>query len=382
MATQTQPRLKILHFRREVATHGGPESLIIDISRYINRERFDLHVALLSPLPEGQRSEFHEELLANDTPVTVLPAKHKFDRTPIRVLGELLDRNHIDILHAHDHRSNLIAHFAARNRRTRRVATLHQPLRRYWWLWHWEWLDEQIVCRADLVLPVADAIGLELVNKHPKMRERTKPILNGVDLEHFRPVDQRATIRAEWGIPADAPLFAAIARFMPDKNLPALLNAARKIVDHRQDLRWVIVGRGPLEAKLRTLCTSLKLDDYVHFAGFRSDIPEVLSAIDTLVVPSTSEGCCVAILEAMACGKPVIATDVGGTKEVVIDGQTGFVIQPNDIPTLAQRMEQMADDPALYQRLADASHTKAQADFSVIQMVRNIEAAYEELMQS
>lgn len=374
-------RQRILHFRREVATHGGPESLITDISRHIDRERFDLHVALISPLPAGQRSEFHEQLLVNQTGVTVLPAAGKFDRRPIHALADLIAERQIDILHTHDHRSNLLGFFATRKQPALRVATLHQPLRRYWWLWHWEWLDECIVCRADRVLPVADAIGLELVHKHPKMKSRTTPILNGVDLNKFRPLDARAAIRAEWNIPVHVNLFASIGRFMPDKNIPALLRAVQSIIQRRQDCRWVLVGKGPLEQRLRQQCTALGLDEFVKFAGFRKDIPEILSAIDALVVPSTSEGCCVAILEAMACGKPVIATDVGGTKEVVLDGETGYVVAPNDIVTLVDRMERIADNSELQTTMARASLAKAQADFSVIQMVRRIEAAYDDLIK-
>jgi glycosyltransferase involved in cell wall biosynthesis len=191
----------------------------------------------------------------------------------------------------------------------------------------------------------------------------------------------RATIRAEWNIPNDATLFASIGRFMPDKNIPALLRAVRSIITHRQDCRWVLVGKGPLEQRLRQQCTALGLDEFVKFAGFRKDIPEILSAIDSLVVPSTSEGCCVAILEAMACGKPVIATDVGGTREVVLDGETGYVIAPNDIAALSDRMQRIADDGELKRKMAHASLAKAQADFSVVQMVRRIEAVYDNLIK-
>ena len=372
--------IRVMHFRREVPTGGGPESLILDISRHIDRRRFDLSVAVFGRPGETTDTPLVAALRRTNTPTFVLPARHRLDPRPARRLARLLEERRIEILHSHDHRSNLIAWLATRRRPTIQVATLHQPLRRYWWLWHWEVLDEWIWRRFDRALPVAAAVRDEILARHPELADRVTAVLNGVDLGRFRPGGQRDGVRAGLGLPPDALSCVTIGRFLPDKGLSYLLDAARLVADRRTDVWWVLAGRGPLEARLRARAAELRLNDRVIFAGFRDDVPDLLAASDVVVVSSTSEGCSVAILEAMACGRPVIATRVGGTPEIVDQGRTGIIVEPRRPEEIAAAVMELADAPVRRAAMGRLALQTARERFSVERMVRRLEEVYLELM--
>ncbi|MEP0848550.1 MAG: glycosyltransferase [Phycisphaerae bacterium] len=374
--------VRVLLLRREVPTGGGPESLILDIARHIDRGRFEMHVATFGPRGAGSehRTPLLDALRECGTPTTVLGAAHAWDPRPAGQLARLLDDRAIEILHTHDHRSNLIGLLATRRRPTLRVATLHQPLRRHWWLRHWEILDEWMVQRFDRVLPVADAVSEELVRKHPQMRERAITVLNGVDLARFTAPAEPEAVRVEFGIPRDALLCVNVGRFQADKNLAGLLDAARLVADRRPDVYWLLAGQGPLEPVLRERCRRLGLDQRVRFAGFRRDVPRILAAADVFVVASSSEGLSVAILEAMAAGRPVVATRVGGTPEVVRDGECGLIVEPGDVAALAQAVRALLDDPPRRAALGLRARQRVAAEFTVQRMVQRIERVYTELL--
>jgi glycosyltransferase involved in cell wall biosynthesis len=374
--------VRVMHFRREVPTGGGPESLIVDIARQIDRSRFDMSVTVFGPASPSPpaATPLLTALAATGTPTHVLPAHHRFDLGPVRHLARLLEDERVDILHSHDHRSNLIAYLAVRRRPTIQVATLHQPMRRYWWLWHWEALDEWVWPHFNRVLPVADAIRQEILERHPRLQGRVVAVTNGVDLTRFRPGGRREEVRAEFNIPPGAILCVTIGRFLPDKGLPYLLEAARKVLDRRGDVYWLLAGRGPLEVELKARAIELGLSDHVIFAGFRSDVPDLVAASDLVVVSSTCEGCSVAILEAMACARAVVVTRVGGTPEIVEDGRTGLIVEPRRPDELATAVMELANDPGRREEMGRLGMGVARDRFSIQRMVSRYEHVYEELV--
>lgn len=372
--------IHVLHFRREVPTGGGPETLIYGVSRCIDRARFELTVAGLethsppdSPLSIG--------LKQTNTPLIRLPAGHRFDRKVVKHLAELLEQREIDILHTHDHRTNLMAVLAARRRPTKLVATLHQPLRRHWWLRHFEMLDEFLVRRFDRILPVAEMIRQQLIAKQPRLAERTVAVLNGVDLSRFDRPLERDRLRRELGIRSNEMLCVTVGRLSDDKGLPYLLEAARLVGRERDDVKWAIAGRGPLEQMLKTKCASMGLDSHVSFLGYRDDVPDLLGAADLLVVASTSEGCPVVVLEAMAAGCPAVCTRVGGTPEIVTPGISGEIVEPTRPDEIADVVSRMAADPVRRTEMGNQARTIARDRFTIERMTRDFERIYTELVE-
>lgn len=372
--------MRIMHFRRTADVVGGPETLILSVAKYLDRDAFDLTVLDFGPTADA-RSPFLAEVATHGIATAALPAAHKFDFRSIRSLAVLLEERRIDVLHTHDHRSNFTGYLATRRRPTPIVVTFHQPLRRYWWLRHIEILDDHLVRRFDRILPVAEAIRNEIVAKRPDLASRVKTVLNGVDLDLFRPsADARATVRAELGLPDRAFVCATIGRVMEDKGLAYLIDALRRVARARDDVYQLIVGVGPQMGMLQGRVARAGLADRIRFTGHRRDIPDVLEASDLLVVSSLSEGLSVAIIEAMAAGRAVVATRVGGTPEIVVHNETGLIVEPRDRDGLASAILAIASDPARREAMARRARALALQNWSVQKMVRQFEDVYRGLL--
>lgn len=372
-------RIRVMHFRRTSGVVGGPETLIVSVAKYIDRAAFDLTVVDFGR-SRDDRSPTLQDVQRHGARTDAIPAAHKFDFSSIRHLAGLLDEHRIDILHTHDHRSNFIGYQATRRRPTPIVVTFHQPLRRYWWLRHIEILDEHIVRRFDRILPVADMIRREIIAKAPRIADRVVTVLNGVDLDLFRdPPRARERIRRELAIPADAIVCATIGRIMEDKGLTHLVDAHARIARQGLTVHQLLVGNGPQEAELRERVARLGLADRIHFTGFRRDVAEILDAADLLVVSSLSEGLSVAIIEAMAAGRAVVATRVGGTPEIVND-EVGILVEPRDAVGLADAIITLTRDADRRRQLGARAREIAFQKWSVERMVRDFEDVYRGLI--
>jgi glycosyltransferase involved in cell wall biosynthesis len=202
---------------------------------------------------------------------------------------------------------------------------------------------------------------------------RVTRIYNGIDLERFRPAGRRE-LRQECGIPVDAPAVAVVARLQALKGHEDLLRGLPAVWERFPELRVLLAGQGPHEAHLRGLSESLDGQGRVRFLGHCRDVRPVLEAADLFVLPSHKEGLPNALLEAMAMGLPVVATGVGGTGEVVRDGETGLLVPPADPPALAAALCRLLESASLRERLVRDARQRLQAQFSLAQAVDQVEA--------
>jgi glycosyltransferase involved in cell wall biosynthesis len=180
-------------------------------------------------------------------------------------------------------------------------------------------------------------------------------IPTGVDLARFNGVGEREKIRAEWGLRANQPAIGILGVLRSMKHHDLFIQAAGRLHPHRPDLRWFIIGDGPLRPTLENFVRSLHLEDVVTFTGHRTDVPDVLAALDMVVLCSArSEGFPQVISQALAMRRPVVATDVGSVREAIRNEETGLLIEPENLEQLCQGVERLLDDPPLAARLADA----------------------------
>jgi glycosyltransferase involved in cell wall biosynthesis len=172
----------------------------------------------------------------------------------------------------------------------------------------------------------------------------------------------------------ERPVVLTVARLDKQKGLDCLLEAAALV----PEARFVLAGDGPERARLVAQAHALGLNDQVVFLGYRRDIPELLASCDLFVLPSLFEGLPLSILEAMAAGKPVIASAINGTDEAVFHGKTGLLVPPGDAAALSQAIRTLLFDPALAQRLVTAGRSQVQREFSVETMVQRVTDIYRE----
>ena len=190
---------------------------------------------------------------------------------------------------------------------------------------------------TDGFIGVAQAHGRHLIETEGFPAEKVHVIPNGVDVERFNPMHNGEAVRRELGIAATAPVIGIVAALRPEKNHDMFLRAAKIVRDRIPEARFLIVGDGPEREALVQLTRELDLGDAVHFLGNRSDVPEILAALDVFALTSRIEANPVSILEAMASGKPVVAPRVGSIDESVSDGETGFLTEPGNVQQVADR---------------------------------------------
>jgi glycosyltransferase involved in cell wall biosynthesis len=206
-------------------------------------------------------------------------------------------------------------------------------------------------------------------------RCKVQVIQNGIPLGSFGRSGKPVRPAGLPGMPS-RPLVLTVARLDGQKGHTYLLQAAQRI----PEVDLVFVGDGPRRMELECQARALGLGDRVHFLGFRSDVPDLLAACDMFVLPSLWEGLPLAVLEAMAARKPVVATAIGGTDETVAHGVTGILVPPADPAALANAIRSLVADPEASRRLGEAGRARVEHEFSVETMMARVEAVYQDLL--
>jgi glycosyltransferase involved in cell wall biosynthesis len=244
---------------------------------------------------------------------------------------------------------------------------LHIHVQRWFW------------CRADQILSVSEVLRDNLHQTFAFPKERIRVVANGVDLSRFDLSRNGVDYKARLGLPPEALVFGAVGRLVPVKAYPILLKAAKLVFREIPPAHLVIAGDGPLRNELVQMARDYNMMDRVHFLGARKDVQEILRALDVYVLCSESEGMSNTILEAMASGRPVVATAVGGNPELVVDGETGLLVSPNHPHRLATAIMKLLREPACRRRLGQGSRRRVEEKFNLEDMVRNYAEVYLEL---
>jgi glycosyltransferase involved in cell wall biosynthesis len=294
-------------------------------------------------------------------------------------LARLLRREGVDVLHTHAlAAANALGRLAGRTAGVPVVSHLHienhfRPASR----WLLRGLDNRTARRCVGLIAVSEDTR-RAYERQGYPEERIEIVYNGVELAG----DTAPDLRAELGLPPDAPLIGEVARLCDVKGQRELIQALREV----PDARLVLVGAdlergGEFQASLEDEAKQLGVSDRVVFAGRRPDADTTLGAFDVVALPSWTEGLPLVVLEAMARRRPVVATPVGGTPEVVADGETGFLVPPRDPQTLARALRRLLADPALRWRMGDAGRTRVEERFSADGMTRRVLALYDEVVK-
>lgn len=236
--------------------------------------------------------------------------------------------------------------------------------------------------RAQWVVAVSTETAALLTDLFGVGAERVRVILNGIDAEAYAPTPalQGAgqALRQELGIPAESFLVCSIARLTAQKNLPLAIRAVAWLMAQGHDLRLLLAGDGPLRGELQDLVRSLGLERQVLLLGFRDDVPRLLGAADAVLSTSDYEGTSLALLEAMAGGKPVVATDIPGNDALLRHGENGLLAPPGDAEALGRELLRLMTDPELRAQLGQAAADTVRRAYGMETMVD----AYAELWNS
>jgi glycosyltransferase involved in cell wall biosynthesis len=335
--------------------HGGAETQLVALARDLASHRWDVDVVSLLPAGPGSArgGEFREEL-ATDGLAVWSPGLVGARSLPAAVsaLRRHWRSRRPDVVCTFMFHANVVGTLAARLAGVPAVVT---SIRNERFGPRWRERLEAVTQRfSDVTVVNAESVAASLLARGVIPRGRCRVIPNAVDVARFAPGDgaTRDATRRRLGVPAHGFLWLTAGRLYPQKDHASLLTAVRIVRDRFRGVRLAVAGDGPLAAGLRQQARQTALADTVHWLGARTDVADLLAASDAFVLPSRWEGSPNAVLEALAAGLPVAATDVGGVRELVQDGASGYLVPPGDAGALAAAMERlMALRPEQRERL-------------------------------
>lgn len=375
--------LKITYVLPNVES-GGTERHVLSLARRLDRSRFSL--SMVTTAGGGSLHDDFSSLM----PVTVLgepKRSRRFRKGPLEhfrtvsVVARLLRRSPPDILHAYLPAANVIGPVAARLSGVPRVIVSKRAMAEYKALYPLLRRVEPLGnLLADVILVNSDAVRRDVERTERHCGGKFRKIYNGVaPIEPWTP-EEVTGFRKREGIPAGALVALCVSNFYPYKGHEELVEAAARIVPTFPNVILLMVGRdsGTMEAT-RARVRERGIEGSVRFAGSRTDVSDLLRASDLFVHPSREEGFSNAILEAMAARLPVVACDVGGNPEAVVDGETGRLVPPRNPERFARAMTELIADESKRRIFGEAGLRRSAERFSLDRMVGEMESLYASL---
>lgn len=356
----------------------GPGRTILDCATSLRDIGYDLIVGTFSS--HQKTNAYAEEAAQRGLLVRTLQERRSLDHRVVSQLVALIDEVDADIIHTHDFRSNMFGLLAARIRRRPVVTTVHgwiandQKGRIY------VAADKVILRFFDRIIAVSDRTR-GLAEKAWISGNKISVIPNALILDRYIPDRAADAFRREIDAGPETRLIANIGRLSPEKGQLEFLSAARTLVAQGVDAKFILIGIGPDQEKLEKFVAANQLDAHVIFAGFRKDMTSIYNSLDLVVQSSYTEGMPNVILEALLMEVPVIATDVGGTAEVLKHGETGLLVQPGDVNGLAGRMLNFCRETETLRSMARRGRRDISNRYDHNQRVQRLAALYDSLFK-
>jgi glycosyltransferase involved in cell wall biosynthesis len=365
---------------------GGGERGFLQIIKGLDKEKYIIYTV---SKPDG---EFGKKLVEMDIHLEPLNMESRFNPFTILKLMRIIRKKCVHIVHSQGARADFFARVAVKaTGRSYLVSTVQMPVEGYnvnpfkkLIYMVFDRFSERFV---DRFIVVSERLRKILTEKHRISPDRVVKIYNGIEIDEYMPNiekvrSQKSEVRREFGLADSVPVIGAIGRLTWQKGLEYLIEAVPDVLKKHPEAMFLIVGEGPLKDKLKAKSEELRVEDKVIFTGFRTDIKEVLSAIDILVIPSLLEGFPMITLEAMAMAKPIIATNINGITEQITNGINGILIPPKDPSAIAQATITLINNREKAKAMGLAARKKAEEEFSVEKMVSETEKVYLSLLKT
>lgn len=359
---------------------SGAEKHMVVLSEWLRRRGHE--VTAVCP-PGGW---LPEQLRGAGIPSIELPMHGAKSSGTILALRRMVRERHVDVIHTHLTRATYMGYFAGTLAHVPVLSTVHVLTRDFAYRW---------LPRANhSFVAVSDYLREKLIARGvPEGRVHT--VYNGTDFRSDDAVESgieqdvvpailpapSLSVRAELGLPADAELVGQIGRVDSFKGAPLLVRAAKDIVARRPHAYFVFVGHAEpgIQQALWEMATEDGVDDRLRFTGVRDDVPRLMRAMDVITLPSVTEACSMAIIEAMTMGKTVVATRAGGNLELVADGKTGILVERSS-EALSTAVNEVLADPARRLLMGMAAEERAHSLFTAQVMAQNMEQVYQRIL--
>jgi glycosyltransferase involved in cell wall biosynthesis len=351
---------------------GGAEKQLTLLASGLDRDAFEVHVCALRG-----GGPYENELKQAGIPVTTIGKQWKFDPLAWWNLRRHIARLRPDLVQTWLFTANAYGRTAAISAKVKRIVASERCVDS-WKAWHQLAIDRRLARRTDAI--VVNSRGVERFYRDQGIESgKLRLIYNGVGPAPPSAVSREELCR-ELGLPPEARLIGAVGRLWHQKRIKDVIWAADLLKVTRKDVHLLIIGEGPQREALERFREMCLIEDQVHFLGARNDVMRLMPHFDVLWLASSFEGLPNAIMEAMSAGVPVVATDIWGNRELVVHGQTGFLVPVGDRAGLARCAYKILEDRELAKRLGAAGRQRILAEFSVESMVAGHAALYRELL--
>jgi len=304
-------------------------------------------------------------------------ARHKFDPATYPALLKVLREKRADLVHLHGYGATTFGRLCAW--RMGIPAILHEHANHGDTPWFQKVADRLLAPHTDLAIAVSASTAEFTIRARQMPAERTRVVYLGAPLDEFarsRSAEEMAAARAAFGIAPDTVAVGTVTRLMPAKGNRYLVEAAPAVLAAHPAVRFIVFGEGELQPALEAQARTLGLGDRFVFAGFTRDVAAALSALDVVVFPSLAEGTPLTAFEALAMGKPIVATDADGLRDVLTDRRDALVVPKADAAALARAVCQVIESPALAAGLSAGARATG-ARYDIAAFVRKMERLYE-----
>ena len=354
----------------------GIESMLINLTVALEKLGCRCVIGLFHNI-HRPNTELGDVARRHGIPVETITCRSQLDWGPARVIRACIEKYEVDVIHTHGYKADIYGYLSARRLGKPIIATHHSSSARTIPLRLYTLLDHILLRRFDAVVAIS-AERCRSLHDFGVPSSKIATIRNGIDTSAFR--SAKPALAGALGN-GGRRVVGVVARLVPEKGVQFLLRAAREVVAHYPDTLFLVVGSGPQRTELEELARDLGIAENVTFLGQQRDMPGIYAAMDIFVLPSLDEGLPMAVLEAQAAGKPVIATAVGGTPDVVRHNQNGLLVQPKEIPALRDAILRLMGDSDLRSQLGRNGEASVEKHFSSDAMASRYKAFYDQVVE-
>ena len=369
--------IKVLHL---ISSSGffGAERVVIELAEASQQQGIKSFIGVFRNI-RNIHIEVAEEAWDKGLQTIIFNCRERLDLRVIKALRGFVRFNKIHIIHSHGYKANIYAFFAALFLHVKRVTTCHNWISSNPKMYLYEILDKLFLKTFDRVVVVSEAIKSEVL--HCGISEnKIAVITNGINLDRFGNKNRIRETRKNFGITEDEKIIGLVSRLTAEKGHVYLLKAAKDIVSEFPRVRFLIIGDGPLRRELEDMVSALQLRNKVIFAGLQKDIPDILAAVDIFVLPSLTEGLPMAMLEAMAAGRPLIASRVGAIPKIIENGVNGLLVEPGNSDDLRKAIIELLRDPKRADMFSKAGLELIANKFSSKRMAEDYKQVYRQVI--
>jgi glycosyltransferase involved in cell wall biosynthesis len=355
---------------------SGQGTHVLSLVEGLNRERYRIIVVC----PTANVHTIERLWRAG---VTVIPMPMSKIRNAFATcrLIQILRREKVEIIHIHSQEAGIWGRIAAWVARVPVVIYTPQTVdirqKRFQALYYL--IERLLATVTDMLISVNDGDRVRMIDKGVISPRKIMTVYNGIEVHNYPACVDVSRTKEDLGIPSEGPVIAQIGRLCAQKGPRYLLEAATLVLETRPETIFLMVGEGPLRAEIEDSAKELHLSGHLLLLGWRNDVAAIIACVDVVVLSSLWEGLPYTLLEAMASGKPVVATAVNGSKELIRDGQTGLLVPPADSRALADAVLTLLDSSEVAVEMGRRAREVVGKDFSLENMVGRVDELYERL---